>query len=227
MSVPLFKQHLVRDALAVNLFSVTNSFPLELIFLFYLQQCLYLCQLECGGRGGRRGLAATGEAADGPGVAAVEANNTGTTIVSANISSLVPETGLGVSTRSGGLGETMRAGELGNSMLSGLAHGNGIGDSLRSGLWSGSARGESILPALGRWAKNITTPTGHGDGGLTASFSERDGLKVTGLSDAMSTPRNLENVLQQKRHQVEVSGRTWGWNAWLQSWRSGMVGVWS
>jgi hypothetical protein len=48
MSVSLFKQHLVRDALPVNLFFVTNSFPLELIFLFYLQQCLYLCQLECG-----------------------------------------------------------------------------------------------------------------------------------------------------------------------------------
>jgi hypothetical protein len=83
-------------------------------------------------------------------------------------------------------------------MRSGLAHGAGLGDSLRSGLGPGSGRGESILPALGRWAKNITTPTGQGDGGLTASFRERASLKATGLSDAMSTPRNLENVLQQK-----------------------------
>jgi hypothetical protein len=33
---------------------------------------------------------------------------------------------------------------------------------------------------------------------LTASFRERAGLKAAGLSDAISTPRNLENVLQQK-----------------------------
>jgi hypothetical protein len=51
---------------------------------------------------------------------------------------------------------------------------------------------------LGRWAKNITTPTGHGGGGLTASFLERAGLKAMGLSDAMPTHRNLENVLEQK-----------------------------
>jgi hypothetical protein len=76
---------------------------------------------------------------------------------------------------------------------------------------------------LGRWAKNITTPTptGQGDGGLTASFRERAGLKATGVSDAMSTPRNLENVLQQKG-QVYVtkeggegnSGRTSGGGEW-------------
>jgi hypothetical protein len=83
-------------------------------------------------------------------------------------------------------------------MLSGLAHETGLGDSLRLGLGSVSARWESILPAFGRWATNIKTPTGHGDGGLTASFRERAGLKAMGLSDAMSTPRNLENVLQQK-----------------------------
>jgi hypothetical protein len=106
-------------------------------------------------------------------------------------SCLVPETGLGVSTRSGGLGEMTRAGGLGKSMRSGLAHGNELGDSLRFGLGPGSGRGESILPALGRWATNITTPTGHGDGGLMTSFRERAGLKAMGLSDAMSTPRNL------------------------------------
>jgi hypothetical protein len=113
-------------------------------------------------------------------------------------SSLAPETGLGVSTRSGGLGEAFRTSGLGESMRSGLAQGAGIGDSFRSGLGPGSGRGESILTAMGRWEKNITTPTGQGDGGLTASFRKRAGLKATGLSDAMSTPRNLENVLQQK-----------------------------
>jgi hypothetical protein len=111
---------------------------------------------------------------------------------------MVPETGLGVQTRSGGLGETFWAGGLGESMRSGLARVTGHGDPLRSGLGSGSRRGESIPRALGRWAKHITTPTRKGDGGLTASFRERAGLKVMGLSDAMSTPRNLENVLQQK-----------------------------
>jgi hypothetical protein len=90
------------------------------------------------------------------------------------------------------------AGELGESMRSGLAYGTGLGDSLRSGIGSGSGRGESILPALGRWAKNTTTPTGHGDGGLTASFTKRAGLKSTRLSDAMSIPRNLKNVLHKK-----------------------------
>jgi hypothetical protein len=141
-----------------------------------------------------------GEAEAGPGVAAVGAYTPGTTAVSSTGSSLVPENGLGVSTRSSGLGETTRAGGLGESMRSGLAHDTGLGDILRSGLGSGSAIGESILPALGRWAKNITTPTstGHGDGGLAASFRERAGLKTMGLSDAISTPHNLENVLQQK-----------------------------
>jgi hypothetical protein len=147
---------------------------------------------------GSRSPAATGEVAAGPGVAAVGANTPGTTAISATGSNLVPETGLGVSTRSGGLGETMRAGGLGESMRLGLAHGTGLGDSLRSGLGSGSARGESILPALGRCANNITTPTGHGDGGLASSFRDRTGLKAMGLSDAMSPSRNLENVLQQK-----------------------------
>jgi hypothetical protein len=33
---------------------------------------------------------------------------------------------------------------------------------------------------------------------LTASFHEKAGLKATGLSGAILTPRNLENVLQQK-----------------------------
>jgi hypothetical protein len=83
-------------------------------------------------------------------------------------------------------------------MRLGLANGTGLGDSLRSGLGPGSGRGDSIIPALGRWAKTITTPTGNGEGGLTASFRERAGLKVTGLYDTMSNPRNLENILQQK-----------------------------
>jgi hypothetical protein len=96
------------------------------------------------------------------------------------------------------MGETFRAGELGEFMRSSLAHGAGLGDSLRLGLGPGFVRGESILPALGRWAKNITTPTGQGDGGLAASFRERAGLKATGLSDAIPTLRNLENGLQQK-----------------------------
>jgi hypothetical protein len=71
----------------------------------------------------------------------------GTTAVSATGSNLVPETGLGVSTRSGGLGETMRAGGLGESMRSGLTHGTGIGDSLLSGLGSGSVRGGVHSPS--------------------------------------------------------------------------------
>jgi hypothetical protein len=116
----------------------------------------------------------------------------------------------------------MRAGGIGESMRSGLARVIGLGDSLRSGLGSRSARGESILPALGRWAKNTTTPTGHGDGGLTASFRERAGLKATGLSDAMSTPRNLENVLKQKGDvylgkevEGEKAARTSGGGEWV------------
>jgi hypothetical protein len=99
--------------------------------------------------------------------------------------------------------------------------GRRIGYSLRSGLGYGSGRGESILPALGRWAKNITTPTGHGDGGLTASFCERAGLKATGISDAMSTPRKLENFLQQKGEvymnkeaEGEKAARTSGGGEW-------------
>jgi hypothetical protein len=136
-------------------------------------------------------------------------------------SSLAPETGLGVSTRSGGLGEMFRTGGLGESMRSSLAHGAGLGDSLRSGLGPGPGRGESILPALGRCANNITTTTGQGDGGLTASFRERAGLKVTGVSDAISTPRNHENVLEQKgdvymtkEGEEENSARTSGGGEW-------------
>jgi hypothetical protein len=115
----------------------------------------------------------------------------------------------------------MRAGGLGESMWSGLAHDTVLGESLRSGLRSRSARGKSILPALGRWAKNITTPTGHGDGGLTASFRERAGMKATGLSDDMSTPRNLGNILQQKGEvymgeevEVEKTARKSGGGEW-------------
>jgi hypothetical protein len=160
-----------------------------------------------GGGSGSRSPAAPGEAAR-TGVAAYGADDPGTRAVSATESSLSPETGIGVSTRSGGLGDTTRAGGLGESTRSGLAHGTELGDSLRSGLCPGSGRGESILPALGMWAKHITTPTSHGDGGLTASFRERAGLKVRGLSEAMSTPHNLE------------------WNAWLQSWWSGVTGDW-
>jgi hypothetical protein len=167
-----------------------------------------------------RSPGATGEAA-GTGVVTGAAGAPGTMAVSATGSSLVPETGLGVSTRSGGLGEMMRAGGLGESMRSGLAHGNGLSESLLSGLYSGSERGKSILPALWRWAKNITTPTGHGDGGLAASFRERAGLKAMGLSDAMSTPRNLENILQKKGEvymnkeaEGEKAARTSGGSEW-------------
>jgi hypothetical protein len=117
----------------VNPFFVNNSFPLELIFLFYLQQRLCLCQLECGGGAGSRSPAARGEAAgtglaadttDAPGTV-VKADTTaapGTTLVPAIGSSLEPETGIGVSTRSGGLGAAFRAsGGLGESMRTGLA----------------------------------------------------------------------------------------------------------
>jgi hypothetical protein len=84
----------VRDALPVNPFFVNNSFPLELIFLFYLQQCL--CQLEYGGGGaGSRSPATHGEAA-GTGVAAGGTDSPGTTGVPAIGSSLATETGLGV-----------------------------------------------------------------------------------------------------------------------------------
>jgi hypothetical protein len=151
-----------------------------------------------------------------------EAFRTGGLGESLSGSSLAPETGLGVSTRSGGLSEAFRTGGLGETMRSGLAQGAGRGASFRSVLGPGSVRGESILPVLGRWAKNITTPTGQGDGGLTASFRERAGLKATGLSDAMSTPRNLENVLQQKgqvyvtKEGEEVnSARTSGGGEWV------------
>jgi hypothetical protein len=134
---------------------------------------------------------------------------------------MVPETGLGVSTRPGGLGEEFRTVGLGETIRSGLAQGARLGDSFRSVLGPGSGRGESILPALGRWENNITTPTGQGDGGLTASFRERAGLEATGISDAMSTPSNLENVIQQKG-QVYVtkegeegnSARTSGGGEW-------------
>jgi hypothetical protein len=112
---------------------------------------------------------------------------------------MAPETGLGVSTRPGGLGETFRTVGLDESMRSGLAHGSRLGDSLRSGLGPGSGRWESILPALGMWAKIITTPTDQGDGGLTASFRERSGLKEI-----------------RRGHQVEVSGKMW----------CGMAGDW-
>jgi hypothetical protein len=80
----------------------------------------------------------------------------------------------------------------------GSGPGTGLGDSTWSGLGPGTERGESILPVLGRWAKMMTNPTGNGEGGLAASFHERAGLKFTGLTDTMSTPRNLENILQQK-----------------------------
>jgi hypothetical protein len=150
-----------------------------------------------GGGSGSRSPAVTGEAAK-TGAAVGAADAPGTTAVSATGSGLVPKTGLGVSTRSGGLRETMRAGGLGKSMRSGQAHGNGLGDLLRLGIAPGTGRGESILQASGRWETTITTPTGNGEGGLMDSFRERAGLKVTGLYDAMSTPHNLENILQEK-----------------------------
>jgi hypothetical protein len=55
------------------------------------------------GGGGSRSPAATGEAA-GTGIAAGGAYDPGTPAVSATRSSLVPETGVRVSARSGGLG---------------------------------------------------------------------------------------------------------------------------
>jgi hypothetical protein len=95
---------------------------------------------------------------------------------------------------------------------------------------------------LRRWAKNITTPTGHGECGLPASFRERYGLKATGLSNAILTQHNLENFLQQKEEvyctkeaeevravrtagnkgEWEVSGRTW----WLELMGT-IMGEWS
>jgi hypothetical protein len=39
---------------------------------------------------------------------------------------------------------------------------------------------------------------GNGDGGLTASFRERAGLKGMGFSDAMSTSLSLDNIIQHK-----------------------------
>jgi hypothetical protein len=67
----------------------------------------------------------------------------------------------------------------------------------------------------------MTTPTGNGEGGLRASFRDIAGLNVTGLTDAMSTPRNLENILQQKEEisftkEVEdfEAARTAGGGAW-------------
>jgi hypothetical protein len=62
------------------------------------------------------------------------------------------------------------------------------------------------------------TPTGNGDGVLTASFHERAGLKGTRLSDAMSIQRKFENILQQKEEvslskgaaDLEVMGTTCG-----------------
>jgi hypothetical protein len=69
--------------------------------------------------------------------------------------------------------------------------------------------------------KKSTTPTGQGDGGLTASFREIAGLKATGISDAMSNPRNIEIVLQQKgdvymtkEGEEENSERTSGGGEW-------------
>jgi hypothetical protein len=172
------------------------------------------------GGSGSRSPAVTGELA-GTGEAAGSADALSTTAVSATGSGLAPETGLEVSTRSGGLEEMTRAGGLGESMRAGLAHGTGLGDSLCLGLGPRTGRGESILPALGRWVNNITTPTGHGEGGLTASFRERAGLKIIGLSEAMSTTRNLENILQQKediyftKEAEEVkSARTAGGGEW-------------
>jgi hypothetical protein len=60
------------------------------------------------------------------------------------------------------------------------------------GLGPGTGLGEYILPSLGRWTNNLTTPMGNGDGdgdgGIMAYFHERAGVKGAGLSDAMSTP---------------------------------------
>jgi hypothetical protein len=93
-SVPIFLQHLVRDALPVNLFFVTTSFPLELIFLF-LPSTMSLSAIMRGGGAGMRSPASTGEAA-GTGVESGAADAPGTTAVSATGSSLFPETGIGV-----------------------------------------------------------------------------------------------------------------------------------
>jgi hypothetical protein len=60
-------------------------------------------------------------------------------------------------------------------------------------------RSESLLPSLGWWAKNLATPTGIGKCGSQASLRESAAMRVTGLSDTMSTLRNLEDVLQQRQ----------------------------
>jgi hypothetical protein len=125
-----------------------------------------------GGGVGNRSPAARGEAA-GTGVAAGGTDAPGATGVPAIGSSLAPETGLGVSTRSGGLGETFRAsGGLGESMRSGLAGSSlvpdtglgvstrsggqgetfrtgGLGESMGSNLAHGAGLGDSLRSGLG------------------------------------------------------------------------------
>jgi hypothetical protein len=108
---------------------------------------LYLSARMRGGGGAvSRSPAARGEAA-GTRVAAGGTDAPGTRGVPAIGSSLAPDTGLGVSTRSGELGETFRAsGGLGVSMRSGLdgssmAPNTGLGVSTRSG-----GLGETWMP---------------------------------------------------------------------------------
>jgi hypothetical protein len=121
------------------------------------------------GGAGSRSPAALVEAA-GTGVAAGGTDAPGIPVIR---SSLAPETGLGVSTRSGGLGETFRAyGGLGESMRSGLAGSSlapetgigvstrsgglgetfrtgGLGESMRSSLAHSAGLGDSLLSGLG------------------------------------------------------------------------------
>jgi hypothetical protein len=125
-------------------------------------------------RGGAsiRSPAVRGEAA-GTGVSAGDTGDRGTTGVPAIGSSLAPETGFGVSIRSGGLGETFRAsGGLGESIRSGLAGSSmapetglgvstragglgetfrtgGLGESMRLSLAHGAGTGDSLRSGVG------------------------------------------------------------------------------
>jgi hypothetical protein len=78
-------------------FLLPIRFLLSSLFFFYLQQCFCLCQLEWGERGSRIPDVTKEAAGNGAAMGATDAP--GTKAVPATGSSLVPETGLGVSTR--------------------------------------------------------------------------------------------------------------------------------
>jgi hypothetical protein len=114
-------------------------------------------------RGEAAGTGVAADTTDAPGtvVAADTTAAPGTTLVPAIGSSLAPETGLGVSSRSGGLGATFRAyGGLGESMRSGLAGSSlapetgfgvstwsgGLGEAFRTSGLGESLAGPSLAP---------------------------------------------------------------------------------